>query len=201
MNPTVYTILYGICRFFLFLWHPVFRVTGRENIPADTHVVLCANHRGMADPFWILFALKSSGGCPRIMAKDAVMRIPLLGRLLKTAGVFGVRRGENDITAVKEGLSCLKGGRSLLLFPEGTRVKPGQTVEAKSGALLLSMRTSTPILPIYLETRRFPFSPMRCVIGKAYLPEAENLRRPTPEELHRGSRELMDKIYALGETK
>lgn len=201
MSRTVYTILYGICRFFLFLWHPVFRVTGREHLPEDRNLVICPNHRGMADPLWVLFALKASKQCPRIMAKASVMQIPILGGILKAAGVFGVRRGENDIAAVKEGLSALKNGQGLLLFPEGTRVKPGKTAEAKSGAVMLSMRTAAPILPIYLETKRFPFSPMRCVIGQPYLPQAENLRRPTPEELHAAAQDLMKKIYALGETK
>ena len=192
--------IYWFCRAVLFFWHPVFRVQGRENIPPEGNFLICANHRGMMDPLWILFALKLSRTCPRIMAKESLMKIPVLGSILKRIGVFGVRRGENDIAAVKEGLSALKSGKNLMIFPEGTRVKPGSTVQAKSGPVLLAMRTGTPVLPVYVETRRFPFSPMRCIIGQAYMPQAENLRRPTPEELHTRSRELMEKIYALGET-
>ena len=193
----LYYTVYGVMR----LWHPVFRVEGRENIPADRNYLICANHRGMADPLWIIFALRRRNGVPRIMAKESLMKIPVLRAVLKAFGVFGVRRGENDIQAVKEGLATLKGGKDLMIFPEGTRVKPGTSVPAKSGPVLLAMRTGTPILPVYIETRRYPFSPMRCIIGKAYMPQAENLRRPAPEELHRESRLLMEGIYALGGTK
>ena len=200
MNRHVYSFLYHTVQIFLRIWHPVFRVEGRENIPTEGNFVICANHSGLADPIWLLFALKASQKCPRIMAKESVMKLPILGSILLSAGVFGVRRGENDIAAVKEGLSTLKSGQNLLLFPEGTRVKPGKTVEAKSGAVMLSMRTGTPVLPIYLEQKRHIFSPMRCVIGAPYMPQADNPRRPTPEELHSRSRELMEKIYAMGET-
>lgn len=199
MNRHVYSFLYHVVHGVLRLWHPVFRVQGRENIPQESNFLICANHRGLTDPLWILFALKARRKCPRIMAKDSVMRIPVIGPILKSAGVFGVKRGENDIAAVKEALAALKSGQNLLLFPEGTRVKPGKTVEAKSGAVMLAIRTATPILPIYLEHQRHPFSPMRCIIGVPYTPQADNPRRPTPEELHRQSRELMKKIYALGE--
>lgn len=197
----IYPLLFWLCRIGMFCWHPVFRVKGRENIPTDGNYVICANHRGMADPLWILFALKLRKTCPRIMAKEAVLKVPVIGAILKHVGVFGVRRGENDIHAVKEGLASLKSGQNLLLFPEGTRVKPGSRISAKSGAVMLAMRTGTPILPVYIETKRHPFSPMRCVIGKPYLPLAENPRRATQEELHNRTKELMDTIYALGESK
>lgn len=201
MNRHVYSFLYHVLHGALRLWHPIFRVKGRENIPTEGNFVICANHRGMMDPVWLLFGMKATKGCPHIMAKASIMKIPIIAPILKSAGVFGVRRGENDINAVKNGLSTLKNGKNLMLFPEGTRVKPGKTVEAKPGAVLLAMRTGTPILPAYLETKRWPFSPMRCVFGAPYIPQAENLRRPTPEELQCRSRELMETIYALGETK
>ena len=201
MKLFLYQFLYWLVRSILFLWHPVLRVTGRENIPQEQNLVICANHRGMADPIWILFAMRCTRGCPRIMAKESVTKIPVLGAVLKYFGIFGVRRGENDIQAIKEALATLKSGQSLLLFPEGTRVKPGCRIPAKSGGVMLAMRTGTPVLPVYLETKRYPFSPMRCVIGSPYDPHAENPRRATPEELHVRTQELMDTIYALGESK
>ena len=54
----IYRILYCIVRFVLFFWHPVFRVSGRENIPQDGNVLICANHSGLADPVWLVFALR-----------------------------------------------------------------------------------------------------------------------------------------------
>ena len=51
-----YHLCWWLCRIGLFFWHPVFHVTGREQIPAGS-CIFCANHSGMADPIWILLAL------------------------------------------------------------------------------------------------------------------------------------------------
>ena len=197
---SLYTFLYWPVQFILRLWHPVFRVEGRENLPAREPLVICANHSGMMDSAWLLFAMKQRRNCPVILAKESVLRIPVVGKILARVGVVPVRRGENDVNAVKTGLSTLRSGRSLMLFPEGTRVRPGKNVEPKSGAVLFAHRTGTPILPIYLQAKRFPFSPLRCVIGEPWMPETAGTKA-TPEELHRLTGELMEKIYALGEAK
>jgi len=195
-----YPFLYHIVHIAMRLWHPVFRVKGREHVRKGQQLIICGNHSGMADPIWLLFALKLNKACPAIAAKEEVMRVPLLGAFLKKFGVFGVRRGENDVSAVKNGLAALKAGKNLLLFPEGTRVKKGKVIEPKNGAVMFALRTNTPILPVYLTPKRFPFSPLRCVIGKPWMPECENAK-PTQEELHDLTMTLMEKIYALGEEK
>ncbi|MBQ3072126.1 MAG: 1-acyl-sn-glycerol-3-phosphate acyltransferase [Oscillospiraceae bacterium] len=195
----IYRILYTIVRAALALWHPVFRVSGRENIPQSGNVLICPNHSGLADPIWVVFALRAKR-CPRIMAKASVMKIPLLGALLNYLGIFGVRRGENDMAAVKTALKALRDGEDLLLFPEGTRARPGKTVTPKSGAILFSLRTQTPILPIWLQPKRFPFGPLRCVIGEPYIPQAAS-EKPTANEMHTLAAELVDRIYALEERK
>ena len=193
----LYYILCALVRFFLFFWHPVLRVYGRENIPQEGRLMICANHRGAADPIWLVLAMRL-GHVPRIMAKKEVMEVPVLGWILKKFGVFGVDRENVDVNAVKTGLRCLNQDQQLLVFPEGTRLKPGQRVEPKRGAVMMAARTNTPILPVYLSIERHPFSPMTCVFGKPYFVPVEG-KRATDEELQQYSRELMDKIYQLGE--
>ncbi|MDO4845853.1 MAG: lysophospholipid acyltransferase family protein [Oscillospiraceae bacterium] len=195
----IYRICYVLARIALALWHPVFRVSGRENIPQDRNVLICPNHSGFADPIWVVFALRPKR-CPKIMAKANLLKIPLLGALLKHIGVFGVRRGENDMAAVKTGLKVLREGENLLLFPEGTRVRPWKTITPKSGAILFSVRTGTPILPVWLEPKRFPFSPLHCVVGEPYLPQIK-AEKPSTEELHTMAADLIARIYALEERK
>lgn len=192
-----YRLLYAVIRAVLFLYHPVFRVIGKENVPMGGRLLICPNHRGMADPLWILFAL-GFDHVPRIMAKKEVMKVPVLGRFLQRLGVFGVDRGGNDVNAIKTGLRCLKEDHQLLIFPEGSRVKPGKHLAPKRGVMVLSHRTDTPILPVYISTKRYPFSPMTCVIGKPYKPEYPN-DRPTDAQLEQQAQELMDRIYEMGE--
>ena len=189
-------VLVFFARIVMFFWHPVFRVIGREHVKKEGRLMICANHSGAADPIWIIFAL-NLGHIPRIMAKKQITEVPGLGWLLQKFGVIGVDREQADIRAVKAGLRCLNNDQQLMIFPEGTRVKPGKTVKAKRGAVTLAARTNTPILPVYLTPRK-PFSPITCVIGEPYILPFEG-KKATDEELHRCSDELMEKIYRLGE--
>lgn len=190
-------VLFAVVRTVMFFWHPVFKVIGRENVVKDGRLMICANHSGAADPIWIIFALRL-GHIPRIMAKKEVLQVPVLGTILKYFGVFGVDRENADVNAIKTGLRCLNDNQQLLVFPEGTRVKPGQRVEPKRGAVTIAARTNTPILPIYLTRERKPFSPMTCVIGKPYILQFEG-RRASDAELKMHADQLMDMIYELGE--
>ena len=74
-----YHLCWWLCRVGLFFWHPVFRVTGRDRVPAGS-CIFCANHSGMADPIWILLALPEKRMI-RIMAKQELRRVPFIGWL------------------------------------------------------------------------------------------------------------------------
>ena len=76
-----YHLCWWLCRIGLFFWHPVFHVTGREQIPAGS-CIFCANHSGMADPIWILLALPEKKMI-RIMAKQELRRCDSRLRYLK----------------------------------------------------------------------------------------------------------------------
>ena len=182
----------------MFLYHPVFRVKGRENIPQNGGFLICPNHSGMADPFWVLFALRLNH-IPRIMAKKEVMKIPLLGRLLEWFGVFGVDREGVDVNAIKIGMRTLKEGQQLMVFPEGTRVRPGKIIVPKRGAIVLAYRTGCPVLPVYLSRRKYPFCPITCVIGEPYYLEFEG--KPTDVQMQAEVETLVNRIYEMGENQ
>lgn len=197
ISTAVYRFLLAVCRIGMFFYHPVFKVVGRENVPQRTRVVICCNHSGLADPIWLLFALRLDQ-MPRIMAKKQAMKIPVLGAFLRAIGVFGVDRDKADVNAIKTGIKCLRDEQALMIFPEGTRMRAGKVVEPKDGALMLASRTDSPVLPVYLSTERIPFGPIRCVIGKPYRMEFAGAK-PTESELHQATKDMMKKIYQLGE--
>lgn len=199
INKAVFLTLCAIVRFILFFYHPVFRVKGRENVPKEGRVVICGNHRGMLDPVWIIFALKL-GRMPAVMSKKELMKVPVLGAFLRYLRVIPVERDGNDINALKTGMKRLKEEHALLLFPEGTRVKSAGEVEAKGGAVLMAARTDSPILPVYISTKRYPFSPIRCVIGECCKPQFAG-SKPTEAEIRQATEDMMKRIYALGDRK
>lgn len=194
----LYWLLWVLFTVAFFLWHPFYRFRNRERIPEEGCMIV-ANHSAMADPIWILMALGPRRGS-YIMAKKEVMELPLLQRFLRWMGVFGVDRGNADLAAIKKALEVLKGGENLLIFPEGTRVKPGKTVEAKTGAAMMAQRAGSRILPVYVTRQKKPFRPVEVIFGEPYEIHAAG-RRITSEELSAATEQMMQTIYALGEKK
>lgn len=192
-----YSVLYWlICPFFN-LVHPS-RAVGLEHLPKEGGVLLCPNHTAASDPLFIVFSLGRKRRVS-IMAKAELMRIPILGFLLKKAGVFGVDRGKNDVAAIKTAMKRLKEGERLVLFPEGTRVNENEEIhEAKNGAAMLSVRMGVPIVPVYIPGKKNWFSPTPVIFGMPYFPNTEE-KRGTAEEYKAIGEELMARIAALGE--
>lgn len=199
ISDPIYKFLRGIVRCFMWFAHPCLRVYGLENIPQDGPALICPNHSGMADPIWVIFSAKFKH-MPTVMAKKELFGIPVLGSFFRWLGAIAVDRGGADVNAVKLGLKSLKEKRLLMLFPEGTRVREGQTVTGKGGAVLLSVRTGSPIVPVYISPRRRLFQPVTCVFGTPYLPQTAGTKL-TEEEMHSLTEELMKKIYSLEETR
>ncbi len=194
-NQWIYWILWVLFTVVFFLWHPFYKFRNREHIPDDGCMIV-ANHSSMADPIWILMALGPRRGS-YIMAKKEVMALPVLPPILRWLGVFGVDRGGADLAAVKQSLEVLKSGENLMIFPEGTRVKPGETVEAKTGAAMMAQRSGSRVLPVYITRQKKPFHPVEVIFGEPYEIRAAG-RRITSDELQTATAQMMKTIYALG---
>ena len=133
----------------------------------------------------------------RIIAKEELMKIPVLGFLLGKAGIIGIKRGKADVAAIKEAMRVLRNGEKLLLFPEGTRVKEGENAAAHTGAAMFATRTGTMLLPVYISPKKKLFRKTRVVFGKPYAPVYEG-RKAGPEDYQRIADDLMDRIHHLG---
>jgi len=191
----LYAVLYPLVWLFMKLFHP-WRVRGREHIP-EGGALLCGNHTTLGDPVYVVCAI---GHRPqlRVLAKEEIRRIPLIGWLLGKAGIIYVDRGKADVGAIKAGMKALKGGDKLLLFPEGTRVKEGETAEVHTGAAMFATRTGVPVLPVYIAPKKRWFRRTDVIFGEPYTPEFEG-RRPTPEDYERIAADIMERIRRLGE--
>ena len=175
---------------------------GAENLPDDRPVMLCANHSSAWDP--ILFVAAIWTGYPlRIMAKKQLLRIPILGSILKAIGVFAVDRGNSDILAVKTAIQSLKQGWNLLIFPEGTTIRngigktDGLPAHAHSGAAVIGVRTGAILVPVFVDGEKRTFHRTRIIIGQPYTPVYTG-RRGTAEEMQKIADDLLREVYALG---
>ncbi|MBR5250571.1 MAG: 1-acyl-sn-glycerol-3-phosphate acyltransferase, partial [Clostridia bacterium] len=115
----------------------------------DDRVIYCINHTSNWD---FVTVLESFDIDPICAYKEEFRKNKFLSRLFDSLGYVAVKRGEADINAIKIFMSALKQGRSLLIAPEGTRnkVHDGSLMPFKEGAVMLSIKTKTPIIPIYI---------------------------------------------------
>ncbi len=121
------------------------RMEGREHIRPGQTCVFMSNHVGMVEPTALVVSL------PRVaaLAKQEVMKLPILGRALRLTGFIPVVRGSQQAPeAVNEAITTLRGGRSLLVFPEGTRSRTGDLLPFRRGVFLMAIRAGVSIVPI-----------------------------------------------------
>lgn len=119
---------------------------------ANTAYVVVANHESQADPFllsWLPFDM-------RWVAKEELFKPPLTGWAMKCGGDIPLRRGEGGSVRamLDECERALRGGISVMMFPEGTRSKNGELLPFKDGAFALAIRAGVPVLPIALAGTR-----------------------------------------------
>lgn len=145
VNPVVYWIVRAVFQPFFHLYFRLSRV-GREHIP-DGPVIFASNHRSFLDPFII-------GTMSRrplyYVAKEELFKKPLQAWFLNSLGAFPVSRGNGDTETIETAKAILARGDSVLIFPEGTRVRPGPPGRAKRGVGRLVLETGVPVVPLAL---------------------------------------------------
>ena len=171
-------------------------VRGKEHL-TDEAVVLCPNHTNGWDPILLACALRYDTPL-RFMAKKQLMEVPFIGWLAAKMGAFGVDRGNSDIGAIKTAIRSLREGWKLMIFPEGTRVKEGEEVDAKGGAAMIAIRAGVPMQPVYIAAEKRMFRKTKIVFGPEYTPVYSG-RKGTAEEYQTNVDEIMRQIKELGE--
>ncbi|MDR2164560.1 MAG: 1-acyl-sn-glycerol-3-phosphate acyltransferase [Zoogloeaceae bacterium] len=121
-------------------------VKGSENIP-ERPILVLSKHQSA----WETVALQAIFRPLVFVLKKELLRIPFFGWGLAAVRMIGIDRGagrEALKQMLKEGRDCLEQGIWVVVFPEGTRVLPGERVRYKPGAAYLATRTGTPVLPV-----------------------------------------------------
>ncbi len=95
-----------------------FKTEGMENIPEQGGAIICSNHPGTTDMFFIACRVKR---LIHYMAKEELFSNKIMKYLMNIAGAFPVRRGSGDIESIKTAIGILKAGKLLGILPEGTR--------------------------------------------------------------------------------
>ena len=119
---------------------------GREHIPAEGPVILASNHRSFFDPFVI--GTMTRRPVYYVAKKELFTYNRLLSWLLNALGAFPVDRGAGDQDTIETAKAILGRGEIVLMFPEGTRTRPGALGKPKRGVGRLALETGAPVVPI-----------------------------------------------------
>ena len=123
---------------------------GLDNVPRDQPVMFASNHSSMFD-IWALFA--TLPGSVRFVAKRELFRIPLLGRAMLAVGHVPIDRSarKSAFAAYDEAARRIRGGTSVVVFPEGTRSSTGELLPFKNAPFGLAIAAQVPIVPVYVH--------------------------------------------------
>ncbi len=145
------------------IFHRAEFINLRRNVPQTGALILYANHISNADPLLLGCAIRRM---VYFMAKQELFKNRLISRLMTELGVFPVKRGAGDVSAIKNALAKLKLGGILSMFPEGTRRKPGKPAEVKPGLAMLAIRAKCPVLPAVVVGKPRFLNKMKVIYGK-----------------------------------
>jgi 1-acyl-sn-glycerol-3-phosphate acyltransferase len=122
---------------------------GAEKLHEHETAVYASNHLSYFDTP-VLFAKLPFQF--RILAKQALWKIPFIGWYLNRSGQVPVDQSgvRSAIASLNRGLATLKAGLPLVLFPEGGRAASGQTQPFVSGAAYMAIKAQLPLIPLTL---------------------------------------------------
>jgi len=158
-------------------------IEGQENLPQEPFISLW-KHSSAWETMAQMFVVPTASW----LLKREVLWIPVVGWAVSTYKPIAINRsaGHSAVNqVVRQGTERLAAGMGVIVYPEGTRVAPGQTRKYGISGALLAVETGTPVVPIahnsgYLWRRRSLFKnkgTIYVVIGKSIDPRGLDARQ------------------------
>ena len=163
-----------------------YRVIGRENIP-NVPCIFFSRHEST----WETLAFQSILPPQAIVLRRSLLSIPFFGWGLRQMSPIAIDRQRGTAALrlmLRQGRARLREGFCIVIFPEGTRMPPGEHRPYRKGGQWLAAKLAAPVIPVALDSgrcwaRNAFFKRRGCItvrIGKAISPQTninEQVRR------------------------
>ncbi|MBI5483300.1 MAG: 1-acyl-sn-glycerol-3-phosphate acyltransferase [Deltaproteobacteria bacterium] len=122
---------------------------GAEHIP-DGPVIFMSNHQSSFDIPALLAAM------PRRIhwiAKKELFDIPVFGQSMRRGGYIPLDRGDGRkaLQSMDAAAATIRQGKSVVMFPEGTRTVDGKLLPFKRGGFILARKAAVPVIPVTIN--------------------------------------------------
>lgn len=125
-------------------------VEGIEHIPTDRQVLFISNHQGNFDIPILLASLDTPHA---LLAKAEIQKIPLIRTWMRHLECVFVDRDNprQAVASIHQAVDILESGRSMIIFPEGTRSKGDTVGEFKAGSFKIAAKAKVPLVPVVID--------------------------------------------------
>jgi long-chain acyl-CoA synthetase len=129
------------------------RILGRGNVPANRNLLVVANHASHIDFGLVSYALGSTGLELVVLAAKDYFFNNGIRRFIATnfTHLIPFDRERAQLESLDQAMAELAAGRSVLMFPEGTRSPEGAIHDFKSGVGYLALNSGCDVLPIRID--------------------------------------------------
>jgi len=131
-----------------------FHVTGLEHVQRHRAAVYCVNHASNIEPPILFMVLKALHPKLVVLYKAELRKaLPVLKRAWDVVGFVPIERGSRarSMQAIETAAAALRGGKSFLIFPEGTRSRTGKLLPFRKGGFIMAIKGGATIVPVAIQ--------------------------------------------------
>ena len=181
----------------LFLYIPLriifpTKIVGRKHLKeVKGGKIIASNHYSNFDGVLLVVFFYPITYVRKFLAKIELSKNKLFGYIFKAFGAIYIDRSRLDIKAMRETTKQLQKGKTLIMFPEGTRNKSGdeETKALKGGVIYFANKADATIVPVIFLHRPKPFKMNKIIVSRGYKIDKE-VKCNTEQEI-----EKLDRIY------
>ena len=139
-------------------WSPVIlwaagarvKVIGKQNIDLNNSYLIVSNHQSFLD---IAILFNSIPVNLHFLGKEELKKMPFIGWFMKSMGMVFVDRKDRrkSLLSLRDASDLIKSGKSVMIFPEGTRSKTGEVRMFKKGGFFIAQHANANLVPVLIQ--------------------------------------------------